>query len=235
MKTIIHKHDERGEGEYGWLTTHYSFSFADWYNKDKMGFGALRVLNDDIILPGYGFGMHGHKNMEIITIVMHGEVTHKDSMGNSYVVKAGDVQVMSAGTGVLHSEENASSVEPLELFQLWIEPRSYNVIPHYEQKSFMFQAVKNTIIPLVHEKVLAINQDAYIFYGALDAGASISYTFQTTQRGVYIFVVEGVVIIKGEILRRRDAVGLFAMATLDDVHIQAEEDANFLIIEVPMK
>jgi quercetin 2,3-dioxygenase len=235
MKTIIHGHDERGKGEYGWLTTRYSFSFADWYDKDKMGFGALRVLNDDIISPGQGFGMHGHKNMEIITIVTHGEVTHTDNMGNRYVVKAGDVQVMSAGTGVLHSEENRSETDHLELFQVWIEPRNYNSIPRYEQKSFTFQSIKNTITPLVHGKALTINQDAVISYGALDAGVSVSYTKQGTSHGIYLFVVEGTIVVTGKTLNRRDAIGLSDITNMNEIPIVAQENAVFLVIEVPMK
>jgi redox-sensitive bicupin YhaK (pirin superfamily) len=233
MKIILHRSDERGKGEYGWLTTRYSFSFADWYDASKMGFGALRVLNDDIIAPLQGFGKHGHKNMEIITVVTRGEVTHQDSMGNSFKVKAGDVQVMSAGTGVLHSESNDSAIEPLELFQIWIEPQTYNIEPRYEQKSFDFQSIKNSIVPLVHkENALRINQEASIFYGAMDSSESLIYTLQDKDNGVYLFIIGGEVVVGGETLKKRDALGI---SEIDTIKIQANENSQFLIIEVPMK
>jgi redox-sensitive bicupin YhaK (pirin superfamily) len=233
MKIILHRSDERGKGEYGWLTTRYSFSFADWYDASKMGFGALRVLNDDIIAPLQGFGKHGHKNMEIITVVTRGEVTHQDSMGNSFKVKAGDVQVMSAGTWVLHSESNDSAIEPLELFQIWIEPQTYNIEPRYEQKSFDFQSIKNSIVPLVHkENALRINQEASIFYGAMDSSESLIYTLQDKDNGVYLFIIGGEVVVGGETLKKRDALGI---SEIDTIKIQANENSQFLIIEVPMK
>ncbi len=233
MKIILHRSDERGKGEYGWLITRYSFSFADWYNASKMGFGALRVLNDDIIAPLQGFGKHGHKNMEIITVVTRGEVTHQDSMGNSFKVKAGDVQVMSAGTGVLHSESNDSITEPLELFQIWIEPQVYNIEPRYEQKSFNFQTIKNVIVPLVHkEKALRINQEAFIFYGAIDSSESFIYTLQDKDNGVYLFMIGGEVVVGGETLKKRDALGI---SEIEAMNIQANENSQFLIIEVTMK
>ena len=230
MKTILHRNDERGKGDYGWLQTRYSFSFANWYNPEKMGFGSLRVINDDIIAPQSGFGTHGHKNMEIITIVMRGTVSHKDSMGNSYGVYAGEVQVMSAGTGVMHSEYNDSVTESLELFQIWIEPKVMNVTPRYEQKSFSFHELHNDLIPLVGPQALHINQDAKILYGALDAGVTITYKQEDTISGVYIFVIEGSLCVAGEILGVRDAVGLSEISS--ELLIEAKEDVKFLIIEV---
>src|SRR3989344_846255 len=140
MKIEVYKAEERGEGKHGWLTTRYSFSFADWYEPSRMGFGTLRVINDDIIAPQSGFGEHGHRDMEIITIVTEGAVTHTDSMGNEKVVEAGEVQVMSAGTGVVHAERNASPTTPLKLFQIWIEPKERDIAPRYAQKRFDFSS-----------------------------------------------------------------------------------------------
>lgn len=232
MKKILHRANERGSEDYGWLKTNYSFSFANWYDENKMGFGTLRVLNDDVIAPNTGFGKHGHKNMEIITIVTSGEVKHLDSMDNNYRVKAGEVQVMSAGLGVLHSEFNESKTEPLTLFQLWIESKEYNIAPRYAQRSFDFKSIKNRAIPLVHsDQALAINQDAYIFYGALDAATSYAYTLQNKEHGVYIMVIDGAVLIDGERLSSRDALGI---TEVDNLVIQAEVASTFLIIEVPM-
>lgn len=232
MKKILHKEYERGKADYGWLKTRYSFSFANWYDESKMGFGALRVLNDDVIAPETGFDPHGHRDMEIITIVMRGEVKHADSMNNSYTVKAGEVQVMTAGTGVLHSEHNESATTPLELFQLWIEPVSRHVVPCYNQKFFDFSKVKNTVIPLVHkEKALSINQDAYIFYGAFDEGKEYSYTLKNGTHGVYLFIISGEVLLEGEVLTSRDALGITEASIFS---VQTKKESTFLIIEVPM-
>lgn len=229
MKLFLDTSNERGKGDYGWLTTRYSFSFANWYNPSKMGFGKLRVLNDDIIAPDQGFGKHGHKNMEIITVVTRGEVTHTDSMGNSYIVKAGDVQVMSAGTGVFHSEFNQSTSTPLELFQIWIEPKEYDIAPRYHQKSYNFHTIKNTTLTLVGESALSINQDSSIEYGALDSSSSLTYTLKNKEYGIYVFVIEGSVSLCGQTLGKRDAVGI---SDVDSVEIVAHEDSTFLIIEV---
>lgn len=233
MKSIFYPSDERGKGDYGWLTTRYSFSFANWYDPTKMGFGALRVLNDDVIAGGKGFATHGHQNMEIITIVMKGSVRHTDSMGNSYIVHEGDVQVMSAGTGVRHGEENGSGTEPLELFQLWITPKVINSKPRYDQRNFNFLTVKNDIIPLVGGEGLTINQDAYISYGTLTQEESITYTLQVREgNGVFILVIEGEILLGGQILKKRDQMGI---TEVHKVFIQSDTGATFLIIEVPME
>lgn len=230
MKLHIDRSDERGKADYIWLKTYYSFSFADWYDPSKMGFGLLRVLNDDIIAPSNGFGTHGHKNMEIVTIVTGGEVTHSDSMGNIYTLKAGDVQAMSAGTGVQHSESNKSLDTPLELFQLWISPKERDIEPRYQQKSYDFASVMNSIIFLVGENSLPINQDAYIAYGAIEKSSTILYNLHDKQNGVYVFVIEGSISIGDQKLERRDAAGV---SETDSIEILGSEDASFLIIEVP--
>lgn len=232
MKSIFHPSSERGKGDYGWLTTRYSFSFSNWYDPTKMGFGALRVLNDDVISAGQGFGTHVHKDMEIITIVMHGAVAHKDSMGNEYVVNEGDVQVMSAGTGVMHSEHNASQTKPLELFQLWIEPDVRGIEPRYEQKNYNFQSVTNTLVELVGANSLLINQDAYISYGVLDDGKTLLYKFHDSEHGVYFFVIEGTLTIGDLVLKKRDAFGVWGTK---EVEITSQIGSTFLVIEVPLE
>jgi redox-sensitive bicupin YhaK (pirin superfamily) len=232
MKTIFHSQEERGKGEHGWLSTRYSFSFSDWYDPTKMGFGALRVLNDDVIAGGQGFGTHGHKDMEIITIVIHGAIRHADSMGNEYVVHEGDVQVMSAGTGVKHSEHNNSETLPLELFQLWIEPKVKGVMPRYEQKHFNFKEVKNGVVELISKKALIINQDAAISYGALDATVSLVHTLHNPTFGMYVFVVEGSLKVGGQVLEKRDALGIWETESVSITGISST--SLFLIIEVPL-
>ena len=232
MKSVVYRENERGKGDYGWLSTRYSFSFADWYDETKMGFGALRVLNDDVVAGGRGFGMHGHRDMEIITIVMEGTVRHEDNMGNSYVVKKGEVQVMSAGTGVMHSEINNSEDESLTLFQLWIEPREYSTDPRYEQKVFNFLATSNTIIPLVNKGGLFINQDAVISYGALLEGKELSYELYDKEHGVYLFIINGEVEVAGEILLERDAMSI---VDVNSITISTKSQASFLLIEVPVR
>ena len=241
MKKIIHKSEERGNGDYGWLKTRYSFSFADWYDPSRMGFGKLRVINDDIIAPDSGFGAHSHKDMEIITIVREGAVTHKDNMGNMEIVPAGDVQVMSAGTGVTHSEYNGSKDVPLALFQIWIEPKERGIKPRYFQKSFGFQSKENGITLLVSPEGkgegLNINQDAYIYHAILDGKSPIEYELvqrgdtPPAQAGVYIFVIEGSVIVGGQSLSKRDAIGVW---DTERVNISTDSEASILIMEVPV-
>ncbi len=232
MKAVKNIGKERGGGDYGWLTSRYSFSFNDWYDETKMGFGALRVLNDDEIAEGQGFGAHGHRDMEIVTIVTHGAVLHEDNIGNSYVVHEGDVQVMSAGTGVMHSEHNNSSDDPLSLFQIWIVPREKNTTPRYDQKHFSFNEIKNDVLELVGPSSLIINQDAYISYGALDKNADYRYKLHNPSHGLYVFVIKGSLKIEEYLLEKRDALGV---EDAEQLEIQAAEDVQFLIIEVPMK
>jgi redox-sensitive bicupin YhaK (pirin superfamily) len=231
MKTLFHPSGERGGGEYGWLTTRYSFSFNTWYDESKMGFGALRVLNDDVIAGGEGFGRHGHRDMEIITIVMHGAVAHQDSMGNEYVVKEGDVQVMSAGTGVMHAEKNHSEKDALELFQLWIEPKELSIVPQYAQKNYNFKQVRNNVIELVGEQSLTINQDATILFGSFSDGNEYTYRCKKGDNGVYVFVITGSLTLGGQILSGRDALGTW---DTEQVTIIPQGEVTFLLIEVPM-
>ena len=235
MKKVIHRADERGRGEYGWLSTRYSFSFADWYEPTRMGFGALRVINDDRISPSHGFGAHRHQDMEVITLVTKGAVTHEDSMGNKGTVPAGDVQVMSAGTGVTHAERNDSPDEELTLFQIWIATNKRNAEPRYAQKPFGLGASTPGLTLLVAstdgEGALPIHQDAYIYQGVINHEHTLTYTLKDATHGVYVFVIDGQVRVAGEVLSARDALGV---TDAEDIHIESEGVARVLLIEVPL-
>jgi quercetin 2,3-dioxygenase len=233
MNKVIHRAGERGVGNYGWLTTRYSFSFADWYEPSRMGFGALRVINDDQIAPHSGFPTHAHKDMEIITFIREGTLTHKDSLGNVGVIKEGEVQAMSAGTGVAHSEYNEGDT-PVSLFQIWIQPNAIGRAPRYSQQSFA-SSKKPGITCLVGPDgtpdALPISQDAYISRAVLDQDHPLSYTLRIKTNGVYLFVVEGEVEIADEILNERDAIGITGTETLQ---IATPKFAELLIFEVPI-
>ncbi|MEO6536544.1 MAG: pirin family protein [Candidatus Paceibacterota bacterium] len=235
MNNVVHRAGDRGRGDYGWLTTRYSFSFADWYNPARTGFGKLIVINDDRISADNGFGMHQHRDMEIITIVMSGELTHKDNMGNVGTVRAGEVQVMSAGTGVAHSEYNASTTEALELFQIWILPKKLGIAPRYAQASISNEKNENTTLlvgPEDTKKGLGINQDAYISKLVLEKGTASSYNTRIEGNGIYLFVISGSIEVQGETLFARDAMGVTDAATAD---ISALESSELLVIEVLMQ
>ncbi len=235
MKTIFHKADSRGYAKHGWLTTHHSFSFASYYNPTRMGFGALRVINDDTIAPGTGFGKHSHDNMEIITIPLSGALTHEDSMGNKETIATGEIQVMSAGTGVAHAEFNASVTEPVTLLQIWIIPKRRNVEPRYEQKKFNFSDQQNIFTEAVGkygESNLGIYQDAHLSLGRFDAGKKISYEMKTSGNGAYFFVIDGEITLADTFLGRRDALGVWETGTVIG---EIKQDALLLIIEVPLE
>ncbi|PNW25823.1 pirin family protein [Formosa algae] len=239
MKTILHRADTRGFANHGWLQANHSFSFANWYDKDRMNFGALRVLNDDVIAPKMGFGTHPHKNMEIITIPLSGELKHRDSMGNQWEsVQAGEVQVMSAGHGVEHSEINGSQESHLNLFQIWIIPNAENVEPRYDQKTFEASKRKNTLQPLVSsitngiEGTLKIHQDAIISRVDLDANTPFQYTLKHKDYGVYIMVIQGELNIETLTLHTRDAIGI---SNVNHFNMSSLSETSLLFIEVPMK
>ncbi len=236
MEKILHRADKRGRGDHGWLSTRYSFSFADWFEPARMGFGALRVLNDDTIAPASGFPMHGHRDMEIITIVTHGTLTHKDSLGNTGTVNAGEVQVMSAGAGIVHSEYNASPSEPLALFQIWIQTGKVGSAPRYDQKSFKALRAEDGVVPLVGPLggtcPLGIRQDAFIARAIINAEHPCEYRLHKEGNGVYVFVIDGAAEVAGERLRARDALGISGTDTVD---VAAEAHADVLIIEVPLE
>lgn len=238
MKTIIHKAENRGFANHGWLQANHSFSFANFYDPEKVHFGALRVLNDDIIGPKMGFGTHPHDNMEIITIPLTGLLKHKDNMGDAWIpVKSGEVQIMSAGTGVQHSEINGSEEEHLGLFQIWIMPNKQNVKPRYDQKMFDVNERKNKLQVLVtsidenHEGSLKIHQDAIISRIDLDKGKAFEYELKSKNHGVYVMTVFGKININEITLENRDAIGI---SDTDAFKINVEEDSSLLFIEVPM-
>jgi redox-sensitive bicupin YhaK (pirin superfamily) len=234
MEQIFYPANERGTNDLGWLKANFSFSFGPYYNPDKVNFGVLRVLNDDIIGAGQGFGRHPHDNMEIITIPLAGALEHKDSMGNSGVIKAGEVQVMSAGTGVEHSEYNHSKTEAANTLQIWLFPKHKNIEPRYDQKSFAglmkINQLTTLISPIKSEDTLWINQDATFSMGSFEGGQVIDYAVKTPGNGVYVFVLEGSVKINGSILNKRDALGVY---NISSVKIETEAESRLLIMDVP--
>lgn len=239
MKTIVHKAAERGFANHGWLQANHSFSFAQWYNPDKIQFGALRVLNDDIIAPKMGFGTHPHDNMEIITIPLSGVLKHKDNMANSWIpVVPNEVQVMSAGTGVQHSEINGSEDSHLSLFQIWILPNEKSVKPRYDQKMFSEAARKNKLQTLVssfndaEDCSLKIHQNAKISRIDLDQNQSFNYNLKSEAHGVYVMNIFGKVETENNTLESRDAIGI---SDTQSFKTTAKEDSSLLLIEVPMQ
>ncbi|MFM9052641.1 MAG: pirin family protein [Bacteroidota bacterium] len=235
MKSVIHPADRRGHADHGWLNARHSFSFANWYDPSRMHFGMLRVLNDDTVAAGAGFGMHPHNDMEIITIILEGALQHKDDMGNGSVIRPGDVQVMSAGTGVYHSEFNPSSTEATRLFQLWIFPKQKSIQPCYDQRSFD-QHDRNGRIQTVaagtgQEGALYIHQDAAVSLTRLSKGSTIEYPIVKQGNGAYIMVVDGSAEVAGQSLGKRDAAGIWET---DRIPLTATADSEFLIIDVPM-
>lgn len=235
MKKVIHRASGRGHASHGWLDAHHSFSFANWYDPEKIHFGMLRVLNDDIISPGKGFGMHPHNDMEIVTIILNGSLEHSDNMGNGSVIQTGDVQVMSAGSGVMHSEFNPSPDKSASLFQLWIFPKEKGIKPRYDQKSFDASERKNKIQTVASGFKtigdLYIHQDASISLASIEAGNTINYSLNADKNGVYVMVVNGTVEIDGETLNKRDAIGLTDVNKFD---ISGSSDSELLLIEVPL-
>jgi redox-sensitive bicupin YhaK (pirin superfamily) len=236
MKKTVHRSDTRGLADHGWLKSRHTFSFAGYHNAERQHFGVLRVLNDDIVQGGQGFGTHGHDNMEIISIPLRGSLAHKDSTGRSEIIRTGDVQIMSAGTGIRHSEFNPSPNEQVNFLQIWIFPKTRDIDPRYEQKSFDPAVFKNrlqeVVSPLEREEAVWINQDAHLFIGHLDPGTEINYDLQLETNGLYLFVLEGDVEVAGETLGRRDAIGI---EDTDAVTIKAATDAQVLLIDVPMQ
>lgn len=235
MKTIFHAASSRGHADQGWLNAHHSFSFANWYDPSKVHFGMLRVLNDDIVAGGEGFGMHPHNDMEIITIILDGALEHKDSMGNGSVIRPGDVQVMSAGTGVLHSEFNPLNDKATNLFQLWIFPKEKGIQPRYDQKSFNVAHRKNKVQTVASGfkkgEELYIHQDAAISLVNLDKEATLNYALHDKNNGAYIMVINGSLEVEGTQLNKRDAIGVWET---ENISLKAGESTEIIIIEVPM-
>lgn len=235
MKTIIHRAATRGHANHGWLNSHHTFSFANYHNPERMNFGVLRVLNDDTVSAGMGFGTHPHDNMEIISIPLAGDLEHKDSMGNVAVIKEGDVQVLSAGTGVTHSEYNKNKDKEVKFLQIWVFPNKKNVTPRYDQISLRDIAKENAfyqvLSPNKEDEGVWIHQDAWFHIGKFTKGYSDTYTIKKEGNGVYAFILEGEVTVNGETLSKRDGMGIWEA---DSFEVNATEDARVLLMEVPM-
>jgi redox-sensitive bicupin YhaK (pirin superfamily) len=234
--TVLHKANERGHADHGWLNAYHSFSFANWFNPDKVQFGVLRVLNDDTVAAGMGFGMHPHDNMEIITIPLEGDLAHKDSMGNTETIKFGDIQVMSAGTGIRHSEFNPNANKRTKLLQIWLFPNKQNVQPRYQQITLDINDRKNKLqqilSPNPEDAGVWIHQDAWFHLGKFEKGMTENYTVKRTGNGVYAFVISGNATINGQTLETRDAFGVWDTENLE---ITSTSDAEILLMDIPME
>ncbi|MDD3079875.1 MAG: pirin family protein [Paludibacter sp.] len=235
MKTIIHKAETRGHADHGWLNTHHTFSFANYYNSERVHFGALRVLNDDWIAPAEGFGMHPHDNMEIVTIPLSGDVEHKDSIGNKGIIRSGEIQVMSAGTGVFHSEYNPNPDIPTELLQIWVFPNKRNVQPRYEQISISEYEKPDELYQIISPdpkgQGMWIHQQSWFHLGNLSEGWEGSYTLKNSSNGVYVFVIEGSIQIGDITLNKRDGAGF---SETDAFQLKTIASSKILLMEVPM-
>ena len=235
MTKILHKSDSRGLADHGWLLSRHTFSFANYHNPERMHFGLLRVINDDIVKPSMGFGTHPHENMEIVSIPLAGALRHEDSMGNKHIINTGEVQIMSAGSGLTHSEYNNSDQEDVNFLQIWVYPQEKNITPRYGQQRFEKAERHNHFQTLVSPErdsaAIWINQQAWFSMATLGAGTSTSYNKQLKGNGLYFLVIEGRVEIYGSELNRRDALGL---SVVEQVQVKALSQAEVLCIDVPM-
>ena len=233
--TILHKADSRGDANHGWLHSKHTFSFANYYNPERMHFGVLRVLNDDTVTAGMGFGTHPHDNMEIISIPLEGDLEHKDSMGNVTVIKNGDIQVMSAGTGIQHSEYNKNKDKAVKFLQIWVFPNKKNVAPRYDQITLKIEDRHNKLQQIVSPNAedigVWIHQNAWFHLGKFDKGVSQEYKLKSKGNGIYIFNLNGTLTVDSEILNSRDGFGIW---DTEKINLKANSDAEFLIMEVPM-
>lgn len=236
MKKAFHAAKTRGNANHGWLNANHSFSFANYHNPERMNFGALRVLNDDTIAAGMGFGTHPHENMEIITIPLEGDLEHKDSMGNIGVINEGEIQVMSAGTGVHHSEYNKNADQAVKVLQLWVFPKKQNVTPRYDQMSVRDLKKPNdfyqVLSPNSEDAGMWVHQDTWFHLGEFDVEKSLDYTLKKPGNGVYVFVIEGSFNVEGENLKKRDAIGIWDTET---INFTAQSQSKVLLVEVPMR
>jgi redox-sensitive bicupin YhaK (pirin superfamily) len=235
-KIIIHRADTRGIAEHGWLKSFHTFSFAEYYNPERIHFGVLRVLNDDIVKPGSGFDDHAHDNMEIITIPLEGVLTHKDSLGHISIIKPGDIQVMSAGSGITHAEYNDDTIKAVNLLQIWIYPKLKNIEPTYQQKTFnpedKINVFQEIITPSHENNGLHINQDAWLSIGKLDKGQETNYSIKKDNNGLYIFIIDGDINIEGLNLNSRDGIGI---TKVNNITIKAVSNCEILIMDIPMQ
>lgn len=236
MKSILHKANTRGHANHGWLDSWHTFSFAGYHDPDRMHFGALRVLNDDTVAAGMGFGKHPHDNMEIVSIPLEGDLEHQDDTGTHQVIRKGDVQVMSAGIGITHSEKNKNHDAPVKFLQIWLFPNKRNVEPRYDQKTFSDEDKQNKLVTIVapigsNDGGVQVYQDAWFSLGKLEAGNCFTYDLHKKDHGVYAFVLEGDVTINEIPLNRRDGLGI---TEADQLQLKADTDAEILLMEVPM-
>ncbi|WP_282133382.1 pirin family protein [Cellulophaga baltica] len=235
MNTILHKAATRGHANHGWLNSHHTFSFANYHNPERMNFGVLRVLNDDSVQAGMGFGTHPHDNMEIISIPLEGDLEHKDSMGNVTIIKEGDVQAMSAGTGVTHSEKNKNKDKEVKFLQIWIFPKEKNIRPKYDQISLKNIEKENELYQILspnkEDQGVWIHQDAWFHIGKFTKGNTATYDIKKEGNGIYAFILEGEVEIQSEKLSERDGLGIW---DTESIQIKATENARILLMEVPM-
>lgn len=235
MKTVLHKANTRGHANHGWLDSHHTFSFAGYFDQTRVNFGALRVLNDDVVAGGAGFGQHPHDNMEIISIPLRGALEHGDNTGGHGIIKSGEVQIMSAGSGIAHSERNSSKTEAVNFLQVWVFPKVRNIQPRYDQKLFSaddrINKFQTVVSPEKNNDSLWINQDAWFSLGKLSRESTTDYSLNKNTNGVYAFVIEGDVTINGQKLSKRDGFGVWET---DKLSITADNDAEVLLMEVPM-
>ena len=236
MKTIYHAADSRGDANHGWLKSKHTFSFANYHNPERMGFGALRVINDDFVIGGQGFGKHSHRDMEIISIPLSGKLGHGDNIGNNGIIETGEIQVMSAGTGITHSEMNGDDKEDVKFLQIWVIPNKMNVEPRYQQVRMddimQPNAFNQVLSPNADDAGVWIHQNAWFSMGDFDKGITQTYELKNPNNGVYIFVIHGKVVVNGNTLDTRDGLGVWDTKnfTMDVI-----EDAKVLLMEVPMR
>ena len=236
MNTVLHKANTRGHANHGWLDSRHTFSFASYHEPSRMHFGALRVLNDDTVAPGMGFGKHPHDNMEIISIPLEGDLEHQDSVGTSSVIRKGDIQSMSAGTGIVHSEKNKNNDQMVRFLQIWVIPNQRGVTPRYDQVSIDEKEKENKLATVVSpvgskEGGVHIHQNAWFHIGKLDQGVDLDYSLHDPTNGVYAFILEGEAVINDIVLSRRDGLGI---QDADQIKIKAQTETEILLMEVPM-
>ena len=235
MKTIYHAADSRGDANHGWLKSKHTFSFANYHNPERMGFGALRVINDDFVIGGQGFGKHSHRDMEIISIPLSGKLAHGDNIGNEGVIETGEIQVMSAGTGITHSEMNGDANEPVKFLQIWVIPNKMGVTPRYQQvrmdDHMQANEFNQVLSPNADDAGVWIHQNAWFHMGYLDKGVTQTYDLKDVNNVVYVLVLEGKVTINGNVLDTRDGLGISDVRSFT---MDVTEDARVLLMEVPM-